>query len=177
MKETAMNRCLTLILGASLLAIAGCGVTPPNIAGPKKVNDPRKLLAEQGYPVAQATFTSAPAPLPLPTDNLAPIKTISEKSEQEVAMEALGRIGTPAVPALTESLANPDAEVRMQAARTLARMGSDAKDAVPALLPLLDDPDERVRKAVGRALGQIGPDAAAAVPALVRKLEEAGTAP
>ena len=25
-------------------------------AGPKKVNDPRKLLAEQGYPVAQATF-------------------------------------------------------------------------------------------------------------------------
>ena len=173
-----MNRNLgLLVLGATLLAITGCGVTPPQVTKPTKVNDPRQKLAEKGYPVSPATYTSAPLPLPKPASNLAPIKTLSEKSEQEVAMEALGRIGPPAVPALTEALASPDAEVRLHAAKTLARMGSDAKDAVPSLLPLLEDSDERVRKAVTRALGQIGPDAAAAVPALVRKLEESSAQP
>lgn len=116
--------------------------------------------------VAPVAFEAPVAAIPLPP----PIKPYSEWSEQEAAADALGRIGTAAVPSLVEALHSPDPAIRQKAAEVLGRMGPDAKDAVPHLVRLLDDPDEHVRKTVTRTIGRIGPPAQDAVPALVRTL-------
>ena len=90
---------------------------------------------------------------------------------RETAADALWRIGPAAVPALIDSLKDPDGYVRFLAARSLAHLGSDAEAAVPALIVALDDPEELVRRQAARALGQIGPAAADAIPALINKLQ------
>jgi HEAT repeats len=51
---------------------------------------------------------------------------------------ALGPIAKPGVPALIESLSDPDKEVRAAAAVCLSLIGPDAKEAVPALIQTLN---------------------------------------
>lgn len=91
----------------------------------------------------------------------------------ETAADALGRIGRPAVAGLREKLRHPAADVRLRAARVLARIGPEAAEAVPELIGLLDDPDADVRRWAARALGQIGPAAEPAVPGLIELLDDA----
>jgi hypothetical protein len=98
------------------------------------------------------------------------IKPFEQWTDQDVAEDALGRIGAPAVPALMDALRSAEPNVRKKAVEVLGRMGEDAAPAVPALTALLDDPDLGVRKAAARTLGQIGPEAKDAVPALMRNL-------
>ena len=172
------NRILYAAATLALTALAGCGKTPvvpaktvSVPAGEKPVltslerpdlSHPARLHADG---VARASFErSLIEPLS--------IKPLAAWTEQEAAAEALGRIGAAAVPALVESLQNPDAAVRLKAIEVLGRMGDDAKDAVPQLVRLLDDPDLNVRKAAARTLGRIGPAAQQAVPALMKSLLE-----
>jgi HEAT repeat protein len=96
---------------------------------------------------------------------------------QLAAADALGRIGEPAVPALTEALFDGNAVVRLQAARALGYMGAQATAAVPALERALHDQDEAVRQQAALALGQIGPPAAPAVPSLLQMLKMGASAP
>ncbi len=96
---------------------------------------------------------------------------------QETAIDALGRIGEPAVAALEQMLNEPAPESRVQAAYVLARIGPDAKKAVPQLIEALRDSNFEVRKAAARALGQIGPEAAPAVEALIKVIQETATVP
>lgn len=70
------------------------------------------------------------------------------------AIEALQRIGAPAVKALVELLECPDSEVRYRAVKALGEMG--AKQAVKPLKKTLDDPIERVSWRAKLALQQIG---------------------
>ena len=97
-------------------------------------------------------------------------RPISDVPDQELASEALARIGPPAVPSLVQALNHRDPQVRREATRVLMRMGPDAKSAAPELTQLLDDEDELVRKYAAKALGNIGPEAAVAVPALMLDL-------
>ena len=92
------------------------------------------------------------------------------ESSQIVAADALGRIGQPAVAALSESLKDADPVVRLQTCRALAYMGAQAKDAVLPLTQSLNDPEKAVREGAAAALGQIGEPAAPAVPALIQML-------
>ncbi len=61
---------------------------------------------------------------------------------------------------------------RVQAARTLGKLGSEARAAVPALASMLDNPYRRdpalIDEAVINALGRMGAAARSAIPALVR---------
>jgi HEAT repeat protein len=61
---------------------------------------------------------------------------------------------------------------RVQAARTLGKLGSEARAAVPALASMLDDPYRRdppmITEAVINALARMGSAARSAIPALVR---------
>jgi len=98
------------------------------------------------------------------------IKPFEQWTDQDAAEDALGRIGSAAVPALVQALQSPDPQVRRKGIEVLGRMGREAADAVPALVPLLDDPDPTIRKTTARTLGQIGPAAKDAVPALMRTL-------
>jgi HEAT repeat protein len=98
------------------------------------------------------------------------VQTTDAHPAQTAAANALGQIGEPAVPALSESLSDADPIVRLQSCRALAYMGIQAKDAVPALIRALSDPEQGVREAAAAALGQVGTPAAPAVPALMQML-------
>jgi HEAT repeat protein len=83
--------------------------------------------------------------------------------------QALGQIGSPAVPALLEALSKSHKQVRREAARALGRLRAAA--AVPALTKALDDADMKVRMAAAQALGSMGPEAREAVPGLIQALK------
>jgi HEAT repeat protein len=96
------------------------------------------------------------------------------KSALEVpgaAVSALARIGSAAVPALTELLKNgEEVSQRLSAASALREMGPVGKDAVPTLIGELKRAQERggkyYRQAMIEALGAMGPSAREAVPLL-----------
>ncbi len=113
------------------------------------------------------------AKLPQPVNVV--LQPTAGDSSQIAAADALGRIGQPAVPALSDSLADTDPFVRLQACRALAYMGAQAKDAVPALTHTLNDSETAVREAAAEALGQIGLPSTPAVPALMQMLRGKST--
>jgi len=156
---------LLLILGIAGSGLSGCG---------GGVSDARKGELLRDLRSRRTAYKPTPGEMELAFG--APPLQISEPfvrvwSVQETVADALGRIGGDAVPALTQALSHPKAEVRVQATRALALIGSQAKPAVPELSRLLDDKDEDVRRGAARALGQIGPAASTAVPALLHLLE------
>ena len=154
---------LTLPLVILALApIAGCGESAP----PTKPTDAEikefRASAEGGMP---ASSGSAFPMFQLPTMGY------RDWTVKETAVDALARIGASSVPALIDALKDPNPDVRVQAARSLARMGDSGKAAVPILIERLHDPNEEVRQASARALGQMGAAAADAVPALIAILK------
>ena len=58
---------------------------------------------------------------------------------------------------LAKALKDEEGDVRMHAARSLGRMGNEAKTATAALNEALKDPDERVRKDASQTLEKISP--------------------
>jgi HEAT repeat protein len=88
----------------------------------------------------------------------------------EQVVEALSKIGEPAIPVLIEALEDPRVTVRWGAVRALGRIGSVATEAIPALAASLKDESVQVRWAAARSLWAIGPAAATATPMLVEAL-------
>jgi HEAT repeat protein len=72
-----------------------------------------------------------------------------------IAGVALVRIGSPAVPALVQSLRHPSADIRCKAAMIIGRIGCAAIEAEATLLRMLESKDEGVRVAAGEALAAI----------------------
>jgi HEAT repeat protein len=64
------------------------------------------------------------------------------------------------IPALIESLKQPDSDIRWSAAIGLGTFGDRAKAAIPALQAVLHDKDARVREAAGKAISRIDPSQA-----------------
>jgi HEAT repeat protein len=95
---------------------------------------------------------------------------VRNSKTHDYAVMVLGKMGTPAVPALIGALGDENASVRSDAARTLAGMRSEARDAAPALIKSVTDEDGSVRFYAACALGNIGMDAKTAVPALIEVL-------
>jgi HEAT repeat protein len=83
----------------------------------------------------------------------------------------MGAKAETAVPALVETLADPDLEMRVAAAMALENMGPAAAGAVPALINALGDGESRVRQTAVKALGNIGPAAREAVPVITRAVK------
>jgi HEAT repeat protein len=88
------------------------------------------------------------------------------------AAEVLEKIGPPAIPALTKGLKNSDPYVRIIAVSALGRIRAEAKTAMPLLVPALKDSEARVRSSAGSALGSIGAEAKTAVPQLIPLLKD-----
>ena len=80
-------------------------------------------------------------------------------------VEALGAVGTPAVPLLIQALGDWDEDVCRAAAEALGAIGDP--QAVPALIQALGDGWDDVRRAAAEALVKIGTPA---VPALIQAL-------
>jgi HEAT repeat protein len=93
-----------------------------------------------------------------------------------MALEALGRIGPgakPAVPTIVSQLRDDRADVRRIAALALGRIGPAAKEATPRLLRALRDEHRYVRIAAIRGLVRVEADPAKVAPVIERMLEEA----
>lgn len=78
-----------------------------------------------------------------------------------------------AVDELIKQLKNTDSDLRREAAKKLAEMGTEAKKAGPALvMAVKSDKDLFVRRFAAQALGEVGADPKTAVPALSALLKE-----
>jgi HEAT repeat protein len=92
------------------------------------------------------------------------------------AIDALGRIGAPAVQDLIEAVTNisgPQADTRRAAAaRALGRVGPAAKAAVPTLRKLLKHAWRELRQPAAEGLGGIGAAAGDALPDLIEALRD-----
>lgn len=179
--NTRMQASIALASAAMVIGISGCGRTPPT---PVRAKQSAEAAGGDGLLVKHDASESRPPARTRATirdESVAPasleVVVPAPKSEQQLAADALTRIGPPAVPMLVEALRGTDDEVRRQACQVLMRMGPDAKEAVPELVNLLDDQDEDLRRMAATALGRIGPDAGEAVPALMRRLLEGETPP
>jgi HEAT repeat protein len=117
--------------------------------------------------------TGLEAALPSMVDGLSS-RDVKTRLAAVDALEMLGDLALPAVPALTRALGDPNVFVRWAAARTLGKMVPEGERVVPAslvaavpvLARLLPDPDLDLRVAVANALGRFGPAGRAAVPGL-----------
>ena len=81
-------------------------------------------------------------------------------------------LGKAAVPRLAEALADADRYIRLHAAKTLSKIGSETGQAVPALIVALREADPMIRYYVAKCLSQIGPEAKDAVPALIEAMQD-----
>lgn len=110
------------------------------------------------------------------------IKTDTHKEVIQASIEALGHMGSAAVPALRDAVKSSELTVQFQAAKALGQIGPDAKDAVKTLIDVFKNPPPMkrnndappVRTAVAEALGNIGPAAKDALPALKEVIADKG---
>ncbi len=91
----------------------------------------------------------------------------SNTSLRFVAIEALGGIGLPAVPALQEKLRHPEEACRLKAAIQLSRLGKPTEEAAQVLRAGLTDPDHNSVRPIMESFPQLGQ---VAVPVLVEAL-------
>jgi len=69
------------------------------------------------------------------------------------------------VPELIAALTSRQMEARLDAVRSIGRLGPLARDAMPLLIPLIDDVHPQMREAATQALGQMGSAAVSALSA------------
>jgi HEAT repeat protein len=87
-------------------------------------------------------------------------------------IQALGRLGPPAVPALIRALREDNSvSVRLKAAESLGRIGPDAHEAAPALIEALTTPDWPTRAQAALALWAVDHQAERALPVLIDALK------
>jgi hypothetical protein len=72
------------------------------------------------------------------------------------AIDALGKIGAPAVPALVEILERGESTSKWHTARTLGNMGEAAREALPALRKAAAQPEAMLSSAARRAIAKLG---------------------
>ena len=152
------------VAGMGLVLFAGCSGLGGGV---------RPMTPEERAKFGDSYTTLRPI-TPTVIPSITPVDVVLSSTD-EVAADALGRIGAPSVPELRAALLDPSPHVRKYAAVALAKAGPAAAPAVPELTQLLSDPDEEVRRVAARALGQIGPGARDAVPNLlnvIRKPED-----
>jgi HEAT repeat protein len=141
----------------------------------------QKQLAEQQVqmlqrqlqqPADEATPTDA-APSSGPAVKLAKLALSPDTATRKAALQALGRLGDraqPAVTALIDALRSTDTQVQARAVRALAVLGPAAESASEPLVQLLAN--QTLRPEVVKTLGKIG---TAAVPHLMAVLANEGS--
>lgn len=120
-----------------------------------------------------ASVAGAPAGETLP-ELARKLRDENETTRWRAAVK-LSRMGTRAVPVLTEALGDRDFRVRREAVTALRQIGAEAKMALPALVKALRDKDGEVRERAAETLGFLGPAAAPAVPELIRSVKLGGS--
>ncbi|WP_158676477.1 HEAT repeat domain-containing protein [Tessaracoccus sp. OH4464_COT-324] len=81
---------------------------------------------------------------------------VGDRWQRDALIDALSRVGEPAVGVLAGRLTDDDAAVRRHALEALAQLGERAAAAVPRVARLVADPDEEARLLAVSALGALG---------------------
>jgi HEAT repeat protein len=122
-------------------------------------------------PVPAGTVVYRGRPL---QDYLEKLKSAPEASRPDVirALGAFGEDAATAVPKVTESLGDSNADVRVAAAWALSQIGRAGASAAAALGHALSDASPQVRVLAALSLKAMGSSAAAAVPQLTNALKD-----
>jgi HEAT repeat protein len=91
---------------------------------------------------------------------------------REHVRAALASIGPAAVEPLCDALGEEKVEVRLDAIKTIALFGPQAKKAVPSLRHAMKDEDQRIRASAAEALGEMRTEGADAAPELLAALRD-----
>ena len=160
------------VAAADGLAMLGPDAAPAAAALVKAMDDKEIFVIDYGsfkiksHPVRQAAAKALGAMGPEAKDAIPllirDIKTLEEPLFFE-SMEALGKIGEPAVGELVKVLKSKNSKAHDRALQALASMGPAAKDAAPVLAKMV----KKGHPLAAQALGNIGPDAARAAAALI----------
>ena len=133
-----------------------------------------ELTASETHPdVVYALAASLAENNPIPPE-LAPFYASALKGSGTLrtkAVEALGKIGAKALPAILPLLKSEQATARREAAAFVEKFAAEAKCAVPQLVAALEDSDAYVRKSAATALVAAGHDALGALPDLIKLIE------
>jgi HEAT repeat protein len=117
-----------------------------------KTGDERARAATELGGLGPAAAAAIPALIDLMDDD-------SDRYLRNKVIEALGKIGATAVPALTDAFRRGDKERKRAAAQALGLVGAGAAPAVPCLVEsVAPDKPATIRLAVVRALGSIPDD-------------------
>jgi HEAT repeat protein len=158
---------------AAAVALGGIG-RPASAALPRLVqaisDTDAKVRTESAWAIGQIGADAAAA---IPTL----VKLTETETDEAVADEcvhALGKIGSKAVPILTEHIAAGDPDVRIRFVTALGEVGPAAAAATARLAKAAVDPDEEIRTAAVEALGSVGkgPSAQTVVPILLAALKD-----
>ena len=165
------KRGAAILMAVSLVWAAGCreagGLT--SFVG-ETVSPPREFTVEEIREVRKPYTSLAPVYEERIQAYGTPMR--HEPTVVELAATSLARIGPAAVDPLIETMSDTDPRIRVQAIQALGRMGPPAAPAVPHLIAALNDPDVYVRRNAAHTLGEIGPEAAEAVPALIEAMRD-----
>jgi HEAT repeat protein len=134
-----------------------------------------RALADPSEPVrlqAVRALASCDPTNPGTLHALQQILTNSTAAVAGAAQTALITVGKPAVPILATALADKDRRVRVAAAETLKKIGTEAADAVPVLLNAVKDSDRDVRVHCTNALRDIDATAPVAQQAFLNGLQD-----
>jgi HEAT repeat protein len=138
----------------------------------------RDVLVRQRAVIALGRFGGAGEAALVHSAYAALLKVLGEERNTLVlqaaaaAVVAVNPAGKEAVPLLARAL-RADKELRLQAARSLEKMGPVAEPAIRDLIEALADPDPDFHRQGVATLGSIGPRAKAAVPALIKDVKDA----
>ncbi|AFY56024.1 PBS lyase HEAT-like repeat protein [Rivularia sp. PCC 7116] len=100
------------------------------------------------------------------------ITTASAQISENAVVQKTGTVSIKdIVSTLIQVLRSEDMEARVNAARALGGMGTQAKIAEPALMVALNDSESKVRYTAATALANIGGDTQSALPALQEALQ------
>jgi HEAT repeat protein len=86
-----------------------------------------------------------------------------------LALQALGPMAKPAIPAIVNLIRDPDSFVRIDAVQTAVKLG---EDSVPYLIVLLHDEIGEVRYLAARAIEEMDPPVTSALPAMMASLRD-----
>lgn len=109
---------------------------------------------------------------PTASDIPALVRCLEDANVRYGASNALVQLGRPAVEELKRAIMADSVELRIWAAYTLGRIGSDALAAIPPLTDALKTEDRDLRATAARALGQIGDADIAVIEGLAAALSD-----
>jgi HEAT repeat protein/beta-lactamase regulating signal transducer with metallopeptidase domain len=155
---------------AEILGSIGAAAVPPLL---EMLNDPERsvrIAAAQALELAGPAAADAIPTLVKLLRSQEPTVELTRDQGVGYYAKALGKIGPPALPVLSEMLGDADPRIRGWAALGLQAMGADAKPAIPGLTNALDDEDPEVVAFAAAALGAVGARTDRVVPQLIRTL-------